>query len=70
VISGTTHQREMLTNRLDEMETDGELFYGLYVSNESVMSCYVHNMNNSHIHFVDGAEGGYTRAAGVLKLKI
>jgi hypothetical protein len=27
-------------------------------------------MNENHIHFVDGAEGGYTRAAGVLKKKI
>ena len=34
------------------------------------MSCYVRNMNDKHVHFVDGAEGGYTKAAGVLKKKI
>lgn len=70
VISGTKQQREMLEVVLDEMEKDGEISYGLYVSKESVMSCYVRNMNEDHIHFVDGAEGGYTKAAGVLKKKI
>jgi len=27
-------------------------------------------MNEKHIHFVDGSDGGYTRAAGVLKQKL
>jgi hypothetical protein len=70
VISGTTQQRETLQSALDEMEKNGEINYGLHVSSESVMSCYVRNMNEDHIHFVDGSEGGYTKAAGVLKKKI
>ncbi len=70
VISGTKRQRELLQAALDEMEKNGEISYGLFVSKESVMSCYVRNMNEDHIHFVDGSEGGYTRAAGVLKKKI
>ena len=55
VISGTRHQRETLQDALDEMEKDGEISYGLHVSKESVMSCYVRNMNEDHIHFVDGS---------------
>lgn len=70
VITGTAHQRELLEAALGEIERDGEILYGLYVSKESVMSCYVRNMNDKHIHFVDGAEGGYTKAAGVLKKKM
>jgi hypothetical protein len=70
VISGTARQREMLGAALDEMEKNGEINYGLHVSKESIMSCYVRNMNENHIHFVDGAEGGYTKAASVLKKKI
>ncbi len=70
VISGTKQQRETLQAELDEMEKNGEINYGLHVSSESVMSCYVRNMNEDHIHFVDGSEGGYTKAAGVLKKKI
>ena len=70
VISGTAQQRELLETALSKIERDGEIFYGLYVSKESVMSCYVRNINDGHVHFVDGAEGGYTKAAGMIKQKI
>lgn len=69
VISGTSKQRESLEAALSDLEHNGEIIYGLYVSSESVMSCYVRNINDGHIHFVDGAEGGYTKAAGVIKQK-
>jgi hypothetical protein len=69
VISGTAEQRQMLVNELNKLEAEGEIFYGLYVSKESVMSCYVRNLNDRHIHFIDGAEGGYTKAAGMIKQK-
>lgn len=70
VISGTISQREKLQTALNELENEGHINYGLFVSKESVMSCYVRSMNENHIHFVDGAEGGYTKAAGMLKRKI
>jgi len=70
VISGTAQQREKLEAALDKLEQEGEILYGLFMSKESVMSCYVRNMNDRHIHFVDGAEGGYTKAAGIIKQKI
>jgi len=69
VISGTSRQREQLTAELERMEQEGALLFGLHVSRESVMSCYVRDRDNQHIHFVDGAEGGYTKAAGMLKAK-
>jgi len=70
VITGTPQQREQLQNALDGMEATREILYGLHVSSESVMSCYVHDLKDGHIHFVDGAEGGYTKAAGMLKQKL
>jgi len=70
VISGTEAQRLQLQEALTGLETEGEIIYGLYVSRESVMSCYVRNMEDDHIHFVDGSEGGYTKAAGLMKLKL
>ena len=70
VISGTATQRQLLETALNQLELDGYIKYGLFVSNESVMSCYVRSMNENHIHFVDGSDGGYTKAAGVLKKKI
>ena len=70
VISGTAQQRLLLEDALNLLENEGKIRYGLFVSKESIMSCYVPNEENIHIHFVDGAEGGYTRAAGMLKQKI
>ena len=69
VISGTSQQRNLLETELNKLEHDGDINYGLFVSKESVMSCYVRSLNEDHIHFVDGAEGGYTKAAGMLKRK-
>ncbi|WP_110057170.1 DUF3095 domain-containing protein [Chitinophaga sp. S165] len=69
VITGTEQQRLLLDDKLNRLEQSGEIHYAFYVSKESVMSCYVRDLKDDHIHFVDGAEGGYTKAAGVLKLK-
>lgn len=70
VISGTENQRMELVRLLDQFEQANKILYGLYVSGESVMSCYVRDLKDGHIHFVDGSEGGYTKAAGVLKPKL
>ena len=70
VISGNSRQRHLLEAELNKLEQAGELAYGLHVSQESVMSCYVRNLDDGHIHFIDGSEGGYTKAAGILKGKL
>lgn len=69
VVAGTSDQRRHLDDRLRAMEGDGLLTYGLFVSRESVMSCYVRDRRDKHIHFVDGADGGYTMAAKMWKGK-
>lgn len=69
VISGSIMQRTELETSLHRLEQEGKIWFGLYVSRESVMSCYVRSITEEHIHFVDGSEGGYTRAAGMLKRK-
>lgn len=70
VISGDQHQRLKLCEALDKLEVAGEILYGLHVSGDAVMSCYVRDLEDGHIHFVDGSEGGYTQAAMMLKSKI
>nr|WP_067058337.1 DUF3095 domain-containing protein [Mucilaginibacter sp. L294] len=70
VISGTIKQRKELQQALDELEQDGAILYGLHISSASIMSCYVRDLVDGHIHFVDGSEGGYTQAAKILKGKI
>jgi len=70
VISGTEKQRLRLEKSLNRLEKLGEIKFGLYASSKSVMSCYVRDLQDGHIHFVDGSEGGYTNAAGLLKKKL
>ncbi len=70
VISGTATQRTQLMEVLNQLEEAGEITYGLYVSPDSIMSCYVRDRKDKHIHFVDGSDGGYTRAATMLKRKL
>lgn len=70
VISGKIAQRKQLLKYLDEMETAGKILYGVHVSQESIISCYVRNRAANHIHFIDGGNGGYTKAAVLLKKKI
>lgn len=70
VISGNLKQRAALQHFLDELEAAGKIYYGMHISGASVMSCYVRDLRDDHIHFVDGSEGGYTQAARMLKEKI
>lgn len=70
VITGTAKQRLALQKELNKLEESNEIVYGIFVSTASVMSCYVRDLVDDHIHFVDGAEGGYTKAAGMLKAKL
>jgi hypothetical protein len=69
VISGSAEQRKELVTALDQLEKNKDILYGFHISKASVLSCYVRSMNEGHIHFVDGAEGGYTNAALMLKKK-
>lgn len=69
VLEGTTSKIEAIKEYLDKLESDGKLTYGIHVTYASVMSCYVQDRKDNHIHFVDGTEGGYTSAARILKRK-
>lgn len=70
IISGKMDKRIQLINFLSEQEKNGSLIYGHNISKESVMTCYIENRNDKHIHFVDGADGGYTEAAKEIKMKL
>ena len=57
-----------LTGRLDRAVADGVARYGVQEQEEAMMTCIVPSvMQSDHLHFVDGAAGGYTRAAARLK---
>jgi len=69
IISGTPKQTEQLKSYLDQLESKKMIVYGLDVANSSIMSCYVQDRKSKHAHFVDGAGGGYTKAAEMMKTK-
>ena len=70
VVAGTAQQRVEIARVLRAHEERGVLVYGLEVCSASLMSCYVRDRRDQHIHFVDGQGGGYTRAAIQLKRKL
>ena len=70
IISGTEKQRLQFITYLEEKENAGDLIFGHHVTDESIMTCYIRNRNEDHIHFVDGSKGGYTQAAVELKSKL
>lgn len=70
VITGNEQQRKQLFEMLDNMERNLQIKYGFYSSKSSVLSCYVTAIDDYHIHFLDGDNGGYTQASVILKSKI
>jgi hypothetical protein len=48
-----------------------ELHYGMHVSDHAVMTCLVTSaLDNEHVHFIDGGDGGYTKAATQMKAQL
>ncbi|HEY9897241.1 MAG TPA: DUF3095 domain-containing protein [Candidatus Sericytochromatia bacterium] len=70
VISGTRLQREQLINYLEEQYKAGRLVYGTHVSDRALMTCLVFEHNGPQVHFIDGADGGYTLAAKAMKVRM
>ena len=70
VISGNADQRETLLQYLEKQYRKNLLVYGIHVSNRALMTCVISDYNLHHIHFVDGADGGYAMAAKALKKQL
>jgi len=53
---------------LQKAQSEGVLHYGLHRQTEAMMTCIVPSIHqDNHVHFVDGASGGYTQAASQIK---
>jgi len=70
VLSGKTDQRERLVKSLGEAFSEKELVWGLHVSDAAIMTCVIDSYEHEHLHFVDGANGGYALAAKEMKAKL
>ena len=59
---------EELRAVLDKAAADGVVLYGMHIQDEALMTCVVPSvMTSDHMHFVDGAGGGYASAARQLR---
>ncbi|MFO7538550.1 MAG: DUF3095 domain-containing protein [Chloroflexota bacterium] len=70
ILSGTPEQRAALTAYLDEQRQQGKLAYGLHVADSALMTCVIVERTSEHFHLIDGANGGYARAAQALKKQL
>ncbi|UWR53156.1 DUF3095 domain-containing protein [Phaeobacter inhibens] len=56
--------RDDITRILEKAATAGHARYGLHEQDEALVTCIVPSvMRDDHVHFIDGASGGYTQAA-------
>lgn len=57
-----------LTEIMEEARKAGTIRYGMHSQSEALMTCIVPSMmRDDHVHFIDGAAGGYTQAATQIK---
>lgn len=56
--------------RLQEAESQGICRYGLHRQGSALMTCFVPTpLSRDHMHFIDGADGGYAMASAQLSAK-
>ncbi|WP_299917867.1 DUF3095 domain-containing protein [uncultured Roseobacter sp.] len=55
---------------LADAQAKGAVEYGLFEQDQAMMTCIVPSiLTDDHIHFIDGASGGYTQAATMIKAR-
>ncbi|MTH99142.1 DUF3095 domain-containing protein [Roseibium sp. RKSG952] len=57
-----------ITQTLNDAQSRGKVRFGLHTQQEAMMTCFVPSATrDDHVHFVDGASGGYARAAAAMR---
>jgi hypothetical protein len=63
--------RDELEKRLAAAAAEGIVRYGLHSQDAAMMTCFTPSvMRADHVHFIDGARGGYASAATALKAMV
>jgi hypothetical protein len=71
VIDCSLSQARAVEEVLVALHLSGRIFYGIHKSAEALMTCLVHSATaNRHVHFIDGADGGYALAALQMKKQL
>ena len=68
VIDCTVELERALTDRLAAAAREGIVRYGVHRQDAAMMTCFTPSLLRSdHVHFIDGARGGYASTATALK---
>jgi len=68
ILDCTEELEKELAQRLKAAASAGILRYGLHRQDAAMMTCFTPSvMRSDHVHFIDGARGGYATAATALK---
>jgi hypothetical protein len=68
ILDCTPELERELTQRLALAASNGIVRYGLHRQDAAMMTCFTPSvMRSDHVHFIDGARGGYASAATALK---
>jgi hypothetical protein len=68
ILDCTPELEQALTRRLAKAASDGVVRYGLHRQDAAMMTCFTPSaLRSDHVHFIDGARGGYASAATALK---
>lgn len=66
VIDVSEEEKGKILKWLEDFKKRGLIEYGYHESPEALMTCLVRSPKN-HFHFIDGSDGGYIKAAEMLK---
>jgi hypothetical protein len=68
ILDCTPELERALEQRLVAAAADGIIRYGLHRQDAAMMTCFTPSaVRSDHVHFIDGARGGYASAATALK---
>jgi len=68
ILDCTPELEAALTLRLAAAASSGIARYGLHRQDAAMMTCFTPSaLRSDHVHFIDGARGGYASAATALK---
>jgi Protein of unknown function (DUF3095) len=68
ILDCTPELASALTQRLARAASEGIARYGLHRQDAAMMTCFTPSaLRSDHVHFIDGARGGYASAATALK---
>lgn len=58
---------ETIREGLETLRQQGRGVFGIHTSKQALLTCMVFDRDERHLHFIDGADGGYVLAAKELK---